>query len=89
MILKVKVVVDKDGKEKIVFSFSEDETVEGEVIAEKEVELNGEGGVYIEVSGDSEEDIKVRRVRELKVDPEVLKELENLKSESLNQDEVN
>ena len=89
MILKVKVVVDKDGKEKIVFSFSEDETVEGEVIAEKEVELNGEGGVYIEVAGDSEEDIKVRRVRELKVDPEVLKELENLKSESLNQDEVN
>ncbi len=89
MILKVKVVVDKDGKEKIVFSFSEDETVEGEVIAEKEVELNGEGGVYIEVSGDSEEDIKVRRVRELKVDPEVLKELENLKSEPLNQDEVN
>ncbi len=87
MILKVKVIEKEDGTEQIVFSFSEDEEHEdGKVVAEREVEFDGSGGVLIEVTG---EEIEVHRVEKLRIDPEVLEKMREKRSEPLDEDKVN
>jgi len=88
LILKVKIVEKEDGRREIVFYVPEGEEEKDErVVAEKEVDLNGEGEVFIEITGD--EEIEVKRVRKLKIDEEVLKEIEKENSNSLDQDQVN
>ena len=85
LILKVKVIEKEDGTEQIVFYFPEEgePQIEGKVIAEKEVGL--EGNTLIEIG----EGIEVHRVEKLRIDPEIVEEIEGRNSEPPGQNEVN
>ena len=85
MILKVKVIEKEDGTEQIVFYLPEEgePQIEGKVIAEREIELDG--NTLIEIG----EGIEVHRVEKLRIDPEVIEELEGKTSESSDQNQVN
>ncbi len=82
------VVIEKEnGTEQIVFSLSEDEEQkDGKVVAEREVELDRSGRVLIEVTG---KEIEVHRVEKLRIDPEVLEEMREKRSEPFDKDKVN